>query len=196
VPAAVEPPAALRVALYRPPDWDEAEPAAREAVERAAARLAAVTEIAADEDHRALVAAQTAIMAWETARALAFERLTRLDRLALTTQRFLREAEKVSLADYEAALARLPALRAAFDRLFEGCDVLLTLSAPGEAPAGLASTGDARFNRAWTMLGTPCITLPAGTGPQGLPLGVQVVGPRGQDAQTLAAAAFVERALA
>ncbi|HVV94817.1 MAG TPA: amidase [Hyphomicrobiales bacterium] len=198
--AEVATPATLRVGLYRTSDWERADGATHAAIERAAARLAArgaaMVEIAATADHAALIAAQTAIMGWETAGALAFERLNRLDRLAPTTQTFLRNADTITLAAYDAARAEMPALRAAFDRLFGACDVLLTPAAPGEAPEGLASTGDSLFNRAWTALGTPCVTLPAGRGPHGLPLGVKLVGRRGDDARTLGAAAFVERALA
>jgi Asp-tRNA(Asn)/Glu-tRNA(Gln) amidotransferase A subunit family amidase len=71
----------------------------------------------------------------------------------------------------------------------------LTPSAPGEAPVGLDSTGDASFNRGWTMLHVPCVSVPAGMGPGGLPIGVQIVGRIGADARTLAAAAFLEDAL-
>jgi Asp-tRNA(Asn)/Glu-tRNA(Gln) amidotransferase A subunit family amidase len=77
-----------------------------------------------------------------------------------------------------------------------GIDAILTPAAPGEAPAGLASTGDAVFNRVWTLLYLPCVAVPAGIGPGGLPVAVQLVGPWGEDARTLAAAAFVEDALA
>ena len=73
--------------------------------------------------------------------------------------------------------------------------MLLTPSAPGEAPRGLETTGNALFNRAWTLLHVPCVTVPCGTGPQGLPLGVQLVGRIGADAQLFAAAAFLEDAL-
>ena len=60
----------------------------------------------------------------------------------------------------------------------------------------LATTGDPIFNRAWSALGTPVVSVPAGTGPSGLPLGVQIVGMPRQDARTLAGAAWVEAALA
>jgi Asp-tRNA(Asn)/Glu-tRNA(Gln) amidotransferase A subunit family amidase len=69
-------------------------------------------------------------------------------------------------------------------------------AAPGEAPEGLAYTGDPAFSRIWTLLGVPCVTLPAGTGPGSLPLGIQLVGRIGDDARLLAVAAVVERALA
>jgi Asp-tRNA(Asn)/Glu-tRNA(Gln) amidotransferase A subunit family amidase len=75
-------------------------------------------------------------------------------------------------------------------------DVILTPSAPGAAPHGLGSTGDPMFNRLWTLLGPPCINVPGLTDASGLPLGVQIVGRFARDRTALAAAAFVERALA
>jgi len=73
--------------------------------------------------------------------------------------------------------------------------VLLAPSAVGEAPQGLDSTGDARFNAIWTLAWTPCVTLPAGNGHKGLPLGIQLVGPRFRDEALLDAAAWVEARL-
>jgi amidase len=73
--------------------------------------------------------------------------------------------------------------------------VLLAPSAPGEAPAGLASTGDPIFSRMWTLLGNPCVNVPVGTGPAGLPIGVTVIGPRWHDEVALSAAAQLEQAV-
>ena len=69
--------------------------------------------------------------------------------------------------------------------------MLLTPSAAGESTEGLGSTGDPNFNSIWTLAWTSYVTLPAGTGPKGLPLGVQLVGPRFRDEAMLAAAARV-----
>ena len=68
--------------------------------------------------------------------------------------------------------------------------------ARGEAPSGLGNTGDPIFNRFWTLLGTPCIALPFNTGPFGLPLSVQLIGPRGRDDQLIAWARWAEQKLA
>ena len=72
---------------------------------------------------------------------------------------------------------------------------MLAPAAPGEAPHGLGSTGDARFNRLWSYLGLPCASLPRGRGPNGLPLGIQLVGAAGKDAAFLANLEGVWRAL-
>ncbi|MDA0261161.1 MAG: amidase family protein, partial [Proteobacteria bacterium] len=72
----------------------------------------------------------------------------------------------------------------------------LAPSALGEAPAGLESTGNPLFSRMWTFLQVPSVNLPGHTGPNGLPVGVQVIGSYGQDDQLLAAAAWMEKRIA
>ena len=81
--------------------------------------------------------------------------------------------------------------RKAFDALCNGFDVVLTPSAPGEAPEGLHTTGDFVFNGMWTVLHMPCLGIPCITGPQGLPVGIQIVGPRYSDARLLHIAAAI-----
>ena len=75
-------------------------------------------------------------------------------------------------------------------------DALITPAAPGEAPEGLGWTGSPECNRIWTTLGVPCITLPGLAGENGLPVGVQLVGRAGRDADLLAAAAWLHPRLA
>jgi amidase len=99
------------------------------------------------------------------------------------------------LAAYVEALETGEAFRAHLDGIFSDVDLLLTPSAAGEAPEGLGSTGDPSFNSIWTLAWTPCVTLPVGTGPRGLPLGLQLVGKRFADEALLDAAAWVEARL-
>ena len=87
------------------------------------------------------------------------------------------------------------AARRVLDAVFASVDVLLAPSAEGEAPAGLDATGNPIFNRFWTLLGNPCVHVPAGTGVHGMPLGVTVIGPRWADALTLSAAHTLELSL-
>jgi amidase len=98
-----------------------------------------------------------------------------------------------------AALQLRRACIAAIDSLFGAADVLLTPSAPGEAPKGLASTGDPVFNRPWHLLGCPMINLPVpaalGHGESGLPLGISVVARPGDDARLWSAAGWIEAKL-
>jgi Asp-tRNA(Asn)/Glu-tRNA(Gln) amidotransferase A subunit family amidase len=94
--------------------------------------------------------------------------------------------------DYLAALQHAAQCRAMMSDVFGDCDVLITAAATGEAPAGLASTGDTSANATWTLLHGPCVAIPAGKGATGLPLGLQVIGRMGDDARTLACAKWIE----
>jgi Asp-tRNA(Asn)/Glu-tRNA(Gln) amidotransferase A subunit family amidase len=69
--------------------------------------------------------------------------------------------------------------------------VLLTASAQGEAPIGLESTGDPVFNRNWTLLHVPCVTIPFALGPNGMPVGVQLVAQPGEHGRLLSAAKWI-----
>lgn len=101
-----------------------------------------------------------------------------------------------SAADYLKAKARQQALRDAFSAQMAPYDAVLTLPATGEAPEGLDFTGDAAFCAPWTLMGVPAVALPAGFGRNGLPLGLQVVGPYRQDFHTLRVAKWIETTLA
>jgi Asp-tRNA(Asn)/Glu-tRNA(Gln) amidotransferase A subunit family amidase len=102
---------------------------------------------------------------------------------------------KMSYEEYLAAQEYAAQCRRKLAELLSGIDAIVTPSATGEAPLGLASTGNTAMNRLWTLLYCPCVTVPAGQGPSGMPLGIQFVGLPGEDARTLAVAAWGERAL-
>jgi Asp-tRNA(Asn)/Glu-tRNA(Gln) amidotransferase A subunit family amidase len=107
----------------------------------------------------------------------------------------LDEAAGILPAAYDDAREVAKQARDALAEIFRDVDALLTFSAPGAAPKGLASTGDPRFNRLWTLMGVPCVNVPAIIADGGLPVGVQVIARFGDDAGALAAARFVEEAL-
>ena len=117
------------------------------------------------------------------------------DRLSASLRAQIERGRQVSAVDYRAALARVPVLSSAFDALFDHFDALLTPATLGTAPAGLASTGDPVMCTLWTFLGMPAISLPLLHGENGLPLGVQLVGRRGDDARLLRTARWVVRAV-
>ena len=98
-------------------------------------------------------------------------------------------------SDYLAAKALQEKLRSAFATEIAGFDAVLTLPAFGEAPKGLGYTGDAEYCAPWTLLGAPAVSLPAGFGASGLPLGVQVVGAYRQDFRLLRVAKWIESVL-
>ena len=100
-----------------------------------------------------------------------------------------------SATDYLAAKTLQEKWRTAFASDIAGYDAVLTLPAFGEAPLGLHYTGDAEYCAPWTLLGAPALALPAGFGKNGLPLGIQLVGPYRQDLRTLGVGKWIERVL-
>jgi Asp-tRNA(Asn)/Glu-tRNA(Gln) amidotransferase A subunit family amidase len=188
-----------RFAVWATPDAGDAEPYSVTELDRVAERAAsagAVVEAlpAADVWH-ALLDAQKVIMAWEGARALAFERRVHNDLLSDPLRAYLDEAARISHEAYLAALQTRRTAGADLTDAMEPFDAILTLSARGEAPLAEAGTGDPQFNRVWTLLGGPALHLPTATGPLGLPIGVQLVANQGRDARLLGTALWLENAL-
>lgn len=136
------------------------------------------------------------IQDFEAHQALAWEYTMHHDAMAPLIRAKLDETVGLLPAAYDEARSIAKRARDALAGLFTDVDVLLTFSAPGAAPKGLGSTGDPRFNRLWTLMGVPCINVPAITADGGLPVGVQVIARFGDDAGALAVARFVEHALA
>ena len=133
---------------------------------------------------------------FEAHQALAWEYRENYDAMAPLIRARLDESKDTPPAAYDDAIRIASRARHALATVFEEVDVLLTLSAPGAAPKGLGSTGDARYNRLWTLMGVPCVNVPACIAEGGLPVGVQVIARYGADREALAAARFVEEALA
>jgi len=114
------------------------------------------------------------------------------DRLSESLRAQLERGRHVRALDYQRAIARIRPLQESLLELFEQrYDALLTPAAPGTAPKGLASTGDPSFCTLWTLCGMPAVSLPLMQGTNGLPLGVQLVGPRDGDARLLRTARWL-----
>jgi amidase len=101
----------------------------------------------------------------------------------------------IAAPDYLAAKKQQEQRRRALASDIEGFDAVLTLPAFGEAPRGLHYTGDAEYCAPWTFLGAPAVTLPAGFGSGGLPLGIQIVGDYRNDLRVLGIAKWIEATL-
>lgn len=192
-------PEAPRIGLCRTHEWGEAAPEARQAFEAAAAGLSAagarVHEIELPADFSGLAAAQTEIMAYEAAQAFAHESRAHGDQLSVKLRELLAQGAALTPQRYDQDRLLARRCRHLLSDLFREADILIAPSAPGEAPEGLAATGNPVFNRIWTVLGTPCVHLPFAQGPRGLPVGVQAVGPWGADRATLAAADWAHTVL-
>ncbi|HEX3860596.1 MAG TPA: amidase [Stellaceae bacterium] len=192
---------APRIGLCRTPLWARADGATQALIERTAARLAAsgatVTDMSFASDFTNISEQHRRIFCYEAARNYAYEYEQHHDKVSqVLRDTLLTPGRELPLAAYIEALETAEAYRRHLDDVFADFDVLLAPSAVGEAPEGHGSTGDASFNAIWTLAWTPCVTLPAGTGPKGLPLGVQLVGRRFGDEALLAAAAWAAARLA
>ena len=118
------------------------------------------------------------------------------DRLSEQMQKTIQDGLDLDHADYLDAMYLMETCRGRTTQAFEGCDVLLTPAVDGEAPMGLAATGSPRFQALWTMLYTPTITLPTHSGPNGLPVGIQLVSPYWADRALMAISRWVLEACA
>jgi Asp-tRNA(Asn)/Glu-tRNA(Gln) amidotransferase A subunit family amidase len=194
------PETAPRLGLCRGPHWDEAAPEGRAAFETAASRLAAagaaIADTALPPECGDADAIQETLGAFEAPR----NHMPELYRFEALLSPELRETKialgrKLGLDRFRAACRAAEKARAAAREWALGFDAILTLPAPGQAPRGLADTGSALFNAVWTQLYMPCLTLPAGDGPDRLPVGVQLVGRRHDDARLIEVGLWVERRL-
>ena len=134
------------------------------------------------------------IQEFEAHQALAWEYRENYDAMAPNLRGRLDESKGGTPAEYDAAMAVAGRARHALAKIFDDVDVILTLSAPGAAPKGLGSTGDARYNRLWTLMGVPCVNVPTLIAEGGLPVGVTVIARYGADARALARALRRRRA--
>ena len=194
-----EPSQPVRIGVHRTPRWRTAEASAQGALEQAAQVLAVAGAVLEDFDlepeFELLYENQGVIMRYETARAMAWETRQHRELLSPEFAERMDQGMTISRNEYQVAMTQAEQCRQRFAGELAGFDVLLTPSAVGEAPLGLNTTGDSVFNRNWTLLGVPCVHVPSSAGPRGLPLGVQVVGARGSDLETLRCAHWIEAAL-
>lgn len=174
-----------RIGWCRTAQWQRGDAAMRAALAAHAERLARagaeLVEIELPPSFVQLVEAQTLIFAAEAARGLAREWREQPQLLSPALSALLEQGRRHTPAMEQAAHQLAHQCGAELAELLRRVDVLLTPSSLGEAPAGLERTGDPLFNRIWTMLHVPCVSYPIGRGPQGLPLGAQVVGALGGD---------------
>lgn len=139
--------------------------------------------------------AHDTVQGWEAARALTLEMDTGLDRLSPLLRQYLLASREIGDEAYAQAQSVSRNARIGCREWLPGIDVLLTPSAPDEPPLGYATTGPSTFNRAWTLLGTPCLNVPGAMGVNGRPMGLQLIAPPGHDSECLAAGMLLERLL-
>lgn len=184
----------LRVGVCQSPVWREIEPSGKLALSTAAQRLAdagaIVEEFDLPDPFNRLHDAHTAIVSTEGGASFLPEYLNANALLAQGLKDKVENVLQVTARQLLAAYALADSCRPMLDAVFgASLDVILTPSSKGEAPEGLHTTGDAVFNKMWTLLHAPNIGIPACFGANGLPVGVTLVGPRMEDARLLAIAA-------
>ena len=188
-----------RLAAVRSPVWASAEAHAQvhfvEVVERLRAAGADVAERELPTAFEGAHAALRTIMFSEAARV--FEGLQRRcrERLSPPLNQLIDEGRSHSAPALTRALEHRKDLMQALDGFMHGLDGVVTPPATGEAPADLTWTGDPTFCTIWSLCGVPAVSIPTGSGPHGLPLGLQVVGPRYADGRVLAVAGWCDERL-
>ena len=184
--------AGMRLAACRTHEWSHSDVSGEKAWDDAHRRLSManvpVGSLELPAALAGLLQAQKTVMAYEAALSLAFEAEHHADRISQHIRDLVATGRTVSQADYRAALVYAAEAREQVLVLMGEHDALLVPAAPGEAPAGLAATGDPVFSRVWTLLGLPCVNVPGLLGPQGLPIGMQLVGRPLQERRLLAVA--------
>jgi amidase len=196
-PLATVPINQLKIGFCRTMFWERAEEYTKTLLEQGAATLskagAKVVDLNLGKPFEQFESMGRRINDYEFSRGLSWERNHHWDLLSELQREKLPGWLNVSYEQYREAEAVLTECRSDLAGAMKDIDLLLTPSALGEAPAGLASTGDTSMNILSTWTYTPCVTLPVFTGPSGLPVGIQLIGHRNQDHRLLEGAQSVYR---
>jgi Asp-tRNA(Asn)/Glu-tRNA(Gln) amidotransferase A subunit family amidase len=175
-----------RFAFVPTPVWNKADAKTHEAFEGLVEELGeACFKFDLPDRYAAAWDAQRVIMATEMAHNLGVIVDKGGETISKAMRDLIADGRKVAATQYLAAVAATEPLRQGLNQLFEQeCTAIITPAAPGAAPKGTA-TGNPAFCTLWTYVGLPAITVPLMTGEGGMPVGVQLVGPSGDDARLL-----------
>ena len=184
-----------RIGLCRTYEWDRVQPEMRQAFDDARRKLGA-PEFVLPSRFKGLRESHTAILWYEIARSLADEFARFPEQMDPALRQRCADGFALEPKEYVRAQQHGAECRAQFAQALGDYDVLLAPAATGEAPKGLSSTGDVAMNVVWTLLHVPCVAVPAAKSASGMPLGLQVIGRIGDDARTLACAAWIAEKLA
>lgn len=188
-------PRSLRIGLCRMPDWDQASDDMQRALLDFGAKLEraghSLIDITLPEPFERLGSAQALIHRFEAAQEMGWIRQKYPDQVSATFRAMIDAGADTPAAEYEAARVLQQQCTKLLGQVFADVDLLLAPGAPDAAPEGLSATGDPMFQRIWTATGAPCLGFPATWRSDGLPLGLQIVGPVGTDRQMLANAQYL-----
>ncbi len=196
ITAADEPPLPPRLAFVKGPAWRAAEPVLDEAFAELVSALGEIVQpVDLGTSFDRAIDFHGIVMAADMAHNFRRDLAKGGDLLSTQLRDLLIRGQKYTALDYLEARSAVETYSLVLDEIFNEYDAILTASAPGEAPVGTA-TGNPIFCSLWTLLGTPAVSLPLLEGPNGLPIGVQLVGRRGNDARLLRTARWLSRHLA
>lgn len=188
-----------RIAVMRLAQWSRAEPEQQKLFEETVKKLHTAGAVLMDVEYPEMDSAgwpmTMTILACEGSALFDGYATTHPDEISKPTKDLVQTGKSTSAFDYLAARRYQDRQRLEYPKLLADFDVVLTLPAMGEAPLGLDYTGDAEYCAPWTLLGVPALSLPAGFGKNGLPLGIQVAGKYREDLRMLRAAKWIESVL-
>jgi Asp-tRNA(Asn)/Glu-tRNA(Gln) amidotransferase A subunit family amidase len=191
-----KPPLPPRFAFVKTPAWKHAEPVTAAAFAELVEALGEnITEIEIGPSYEAAYDFHRTVMEVEMAQNLHRDYEQSAAAMSPVLRELIERGRAHNALGYAQALAAASLLRSSLDETFNEFDAIVTPAAPGEAPQGLASTGNPIFCTLWTYLGLPAITLPLLSSEAGLPIGVQVVGRFGNDARLLRSANWLVQTL-
>lgn len=189
-----------RIAICHSPVWDQAQTETRNAISRCMELLKTagveVDILQLPEIFDGITGAHKVVMQSEMRSTFLPQFLDLGEALYPELVATLRNASGYTSADLRQAYDLAAECRARFDVLAAPYDAVITPSTTGEAPFGPDNTGAATFNRIWTLLHTPCVNVPGFNGPNGMPVGLTVTGPRFTDRRVVAAAALLGELIA
>jgi len=185
------PPLAPRFAFVKSPVWDQASDDTQAAFAELVETVGELAnEVTLPEPFAEGVELHRVIMESDLALSFAPE-YEDAAQLSGTLREMIERGQRYLAVDYNRAVARIAVYNAALDDVFHEVHAILTPAAVGEAPYGLESTGSPVFCTLWTLCGLPTVTVPLMEGSNGMPIGVQLVGPRGDDARLLQCAQWL-----
>lgn len=175
-------------AFIRTPAWDQVEQETKDgfrelidAANESKKKTIEIVSLSAQfddiyEHHRKLMEA-------DLAKSFATEYEESKTEMSAILCEMIERGQQVTRSQYNASLETIESYGSVLDEIFASYDAILTPATLGSAPAGLEATGNPVMNTIWTFCGTPALNLPLLQNPAGLPLGVQLVGERGDDAR-------------
>lgn len=183
-----------RLAFIKTPAWDQAEDGTKAAFEELTAFLGErAEEVPLADVYDEIFELHRRVMEADLAKNFAADFMRAPEQISPQLTEMVERGRKVLAVDYNIGIDRMRMFETGLDVVFEDFDAIITPATPGEAPVGLDATGNPAFSTLWTFTGMPAITLPLMNGENGMPLGVQLVGKKGDDERLLKTAAWLTR---